>query len=89
MESWTVFKRKLLSSAQFTAAVYKPSAVWEFWKIAAPSLQLWASVAGIVGGSQLSSYRCALNHHKEVRDKSNTHEQVSFMLSQYPQSSWT
>lgn len=92
MESWTVLNRNLLSSAQFPAAVYKPSNVCEFWKIVAPSLQLWASVAGIVGGSELSSYRCALahgNHHKEVREKSNPHEQFGMMLSQYPQSSWT
>lgn len=84
MESWRVLKRKPLSSAQFTAAVYKPSTVCEFWKIVAPSLQFWASVAGIVGGSELSSYRCALahgNHHKEVREKSNPHEQVDMMWS--------
>lgn len=92
METWTAFKGKLLSSAQFTAAVYKPSTVCEFWKIAAPSLQLWASVAGMVGGSELSSYRCALahgNHHEEVRDKSNPHEQVGIMFRKDPQSSRT
>lgn len=60
MESWTAFKRKMWSSAQSTAAVYKPSIVCEFWKIAAPSLPLWASVAGMVGGGERSSYRHTL-----------------------------
>lgn len=54
----TAFKRKMSSSAQFAAAVYKPSIVCEFWKIAAPSMPLRAS--GMVGGGEGSSCRHAL-----------------------------
>lgn len=54
------FERKMLTSAQFAAAVNKTSIVCEFWKIAAPSMPLRASVAGMVGGGEGSSCRHAL-----------------------------